>query len=418
MAEAPADAAPQPRLEADCELQGLLWHIMPLLSAEERHTFMEFVKSLKARKDAGEIPSVSVALMEQLPSVVGAELWQRCIDRQREEAAQQAEAPAGPTDDGAAPQQERNADAAGPPRGKNLVKVADALKRKALEERDEADANAEKKQKTLTTIAKEFICPITQELPIAPVTAEDGKIYEETAIREWFSKKDGEPTSPSTGAVIGTKLFPAPQVRNTIETLIQSGDIDDELATAWKQKLAEKLADETLVKETRALAKGGDGEAMYCLGTWYGTGLNGLAKDDVQARAWLERSAATRHPQGMAMFSSYLLGGIGGPQDKVFGIMNVTDAAHLGSDVGAFFLGKAFFKGTSGLPKDPARARFWIKKVVDRECEHKHLSSDARADAARWLHELDGGDDALYARLQRRHEEHQRRQREATALRE
>jgi hypothetical protein len=45
------------------------------------------------------------------------------------------------------------------------------------------DASPEKKQKVaLTTIAKEFVCPITQELPISPVTAEDGKIYEEKDI--------------------------------------------------------------------------------------------------------------------------------------------------------------------------------------------------------------------------------------------
>ncbi len=64
------------------------------------------------------------------------------------------------------------ADAAGPPpRGKNLVKVAEvayAMKKRALEERDEADANAEKKQKHLAAIAKEVICPITHELPINP----------------------------------------------------------------------------------------------------------------------------------------------------------------------------------------------------------------------------------------------------------
>ena len=107
----------------------------------------------------------------------------------------------------------------------------------------------EKKQKVaLTAIAKEFVCPITQELPIKPVTAEDGKIYEEKAIREWFSKKDGAPTSPSTGAVIGTKLFPAPQARNTIEALVKSGAIDGEIAEAWQKKLEQ----ESEVAVTRA----------------------------------------------------------------------------------------------------------------------------------------------------------------------
>ena len=61
----------------------------------------------------------------------------------------------------------------------------------------------------------------------------------------------------------------------------------------------------------------------------------------------------------------------------------------MGSDVGAYFLGEAFFRGTFGLPKDPVRARFWLRKVADDECAHKHLSDNAIAEAANWLRELD-----------------------------
>ena len=271
------------------------------------------------------------------------------IDRQREEAAQQAEAPAGPTD-GAAPQRKRTADAA---------------------------ELASPREEHTQQIAEEFICPISQELPIKPVIAEDGRIYEEKDIRQWFGTKR-EAKSPSTGAVIGTKLIPAPQIRNTIEKLVKSGAIEGELAEAWEIK----LEDETQVKETRAKAEGGDGEAMWRLGMWYGSGLNGLAKDAVQARAWLERSAATRHPQGMAMFSSYLLRGIGGPQDNIFGIMNLAQAAELGSDFGAYSLVDAFREGLHGLPKDPARARYWLNRAEDAERRN-------RAEAAR-LDELLG----------------------------
>ena len=247
----------------------------------------------------------------------------------------------------------------------------------------------EKKHKVataaLTTIAKEFICPITQELPIKPVTAEDGKIYEEKAIREWWSKKDGEPTSPSTGAIIGKKLFPAPQARNTIEALVKSGAIDGEIAEAWQKKLEQ----ETLVKGTRAKAEGGDGNAMYNLGLAYEVGSYGLAEDAVQARSWFERSAAARYPQGLAVYGKSLLRGVGGPRDNVFGIMNVTQAAGLGSDVAAFILGFAFFEGVHGLPKDTVRARYWLKKVVDGECEIKHLHQRNIAEAAVWLDQLD-----------------------------
>ena len=251
------------------------------------------------------------------------------------------------------------------------------------------DPSPEKKQKkALTAIAKEFICPITQELPIQPVTAEDGKIYEETAIRQWFAAKlenNESPTSPATGAEIGPKLLPAPQARNTIEALVESGAIDGEIAEAWTKKL--KL--ETLVKKTRAKADSGDGEAMWKLGVCYEYGCYGLAKDDVQSRAWYERSAAARDPRGMAKFGDCLLAGIGGPPDNVFGVMNVTQAAGLGSDLAATLLGLGFCKGDYGLPKDPVRARFWFKKVADGECEHKHLDDEGLREAAWWVEKLE-----------------------------
>ena len=236
------------------------------------------------------------------------------------------------------------ADAAGPPpRGKNLVKVAEvayAMKKRALEERDEADANAEKKQKHLAAIANEVICPITHELPIKPVTAEDGKIYEEKAIREWFLQKDGDPTSPSTGAVIGTRLLPAPQARNTIEALIKSGAIEGELAEAWREKLENKLK----VKEVGLKAEGGDGTAMWQLGLWYDFGRQGLPIDAVQSRAWYERSAAARDPKGMAAFGDALLCGWGGPQNTALGLVMASQAAELGSDLGRIFLARPFSK--------------------------------------------------------------------------
>ena len=376
MAEAPADAAaPQSRLPADWQpdVQRLLSDIVPLLSAEKLHTFREFVKGLKAKMDAREIPSFSMALMEQAPQVVGADLWQQCIDRQREEAAQQAEAPAGPTD-GTAPQRKRTADAA---------------------------ELASPREEHTQQIAEEFICPISQELPVKPVIAEDGRIYEEDHILKWFAMKR-EAKSPTTGAVIGTKLIAAPQIRNTIEKLVKSGAIKGELAEAWQKASAKNLAIETRVKELRVKADAGDGEAMYELGIWYQcnsirAGIQhsedpSLTEDTVQARAWFERSAAARDPKGLAVFGAYLVTGIGGPQDNVFGVMNLTQAAELGSQVGAHSLGKAFLNGDHGLPKDPARARYWLNREED-------CRAARRAAAAAAALELDGAPAEAAGRL-------------------
>ena len=67
----------------------------------------------------------------------------------------------------------------------------------------------------------------------------------------------------------------------------------------------------------------------------------------------------------------------------------MTQAAELGSEYGAYLLGKAFMTGFWGLPKDPARARFWLRKVADDECAHKQLTDLARADAVECLRALD-----------------------------
>ena len=63
--------------------------------------------------------------------------------------------------------------------------------------------------------------------------------------------------------------------------------------------------------------------------------------------------------------------------------------ARAAQEVGAYRLGWAFFHGKHGLSKDPARARVWLKRVVDGECCIKHLSDSAKAKAAEWLRELD-----------------------------
>ena len=167
--------------------------------------------------------------------------------------------------------------------------------------------------------------------------------------------------------------------------LIKSGAIEGELATAW----TEKLEQETKVKEMRAKAEGGDRYAMFRLGLWYQLGRNGLTKDAAQARAWCERSAAARDPRGIAAFGEYLLGGFGGPRNTTLGLVLVSQAAALGSDVGAYYLGDAFFQGKHGLSADRVQARFWLKKVAEGVCKFKHLNKGGIAEAATWLRELD-----------------------------
>ncbi len=264
--------------------------------------------------------------------------------------------------------------------------MADNRKRSgdAIDFTEDTSPQEKKMRASINDVAADLRCPITQELPVDPVIAKDGKIYEREAILEWFRKKEGDATSPSTGKVIDTELVPAVQVRNTIAELIKSGAIEGEIAEAWTKK----LETEKEVKKVRAKAEGGDGEAMDLLGVWYGHGSNGLSKDMAQARAWYGRSAAAGNPMGMASYGEYLLFGLGGSYETSLGLVNVTEAATLGSDLGAFRLGESFSDGQHGLPKDPARARVWLKKVVDGECKIQHVDDAAKAYAAKLLEEL------------------------------
>ena len=227
-----------------------------------------------------------------------------------------------------------------------------------------------KRMKTVMhSIVDEYLCPITQELPIDPVMAEDGKIYERWAIAKWLLEHQ---RSPSTGLAMGAMLVGSSQVRNTLEHLVKSGAIKGDKATAWKKK----LKDEKTVKELRAKAEQHDAGAIRELAIAYSFGKFSLPKDDVQARAWYGRGAALHHVKCMAFYGEWLTKGIGGEPIPMLGIVYTTRAAEGGSNLSASQLGRALLKGKHGLPKDPAHAKYWLGKVVDGSCQEKHLKDD------------------------------------------
>ena len=63
-------------------LQQLLTDVVGQLGREDRKRFLEFVHDLKEKRDAGEIPSLSEALLRGGDAVVGAEVWRRACERQ------------------------------------------------------------------------------------------------------------------------------------------------------------------------------------------------------------------------------------------------------------------------------------------------------------------------------------------------
>ena len=72
-----------------------------------------------------------------------------------------------------------------------------------------------KKKRKRPSLPSEFLCPITQDVMVDPVSTEDGHTYERSAIARWLSKKK---TSPLTGAALKTTaLVPNIVLRKLIE---------------------------------------------------------------------------------------------------------------------------------------------------------------------------------------------------------
>eukprot|EP00931_Biecheleriopsis_adriatica_P025689 TRINITY_DN156_c0_g1_i2.p1 TRINITY_DN156_c0_g1~~TRINITY_DN156_c0_g1_i2.p1 ORF type:complete len:274 (-),score=55.71 TRINITY_DN156_c0_g1_i2:221-940(-) len=73
-------------------------------------------------------------------------------------------------------------------------------------------------------------CPITMALPIDPVLAEDGHIYERDALKLWLTENG---VSPMTKQKISSNVTPALSVRQTIEELLDAGAVDDDAASEF-----------------------------------------------------------------------------------------------------------------------------------------------------------------------------------------
>ena len=224
----------------------------------------------------------------------------------------------------------------------------------------------------------ELVCPITFSLPVDPVMAEDGKVYERSAIEEWLKKQR---KSPVTNLEMGTKLLPALQVKSMIRTMVASGALTGDKVDAWKLKLEE----EEKVAEMRRKAEAGEGWAMYNLGNWYKYGKNGLAEDKAKAFEWYEKSHEAGYARGTGGLGSCYLDGAGVPKCPMRGATLLSQAAECGSKHACNTLGLAYADGLWGFPKDEKMARRYFSMVASAAI--KDCSDASKEKAATWLRE-------------------------------
>ena len=216
----------------------------------------------------------------------------------------------------------------------------------------------------------ELMCPICQSLPVDPVTAEDGRVYERHAIHMWFEKNPGqECKSPYTGNLMGKKLVPACQIKNTIERLVSRRVLVGEAADEWQRVTEETKTYTSELKELIVKAETGDTWAMSRLGFTFRDGNMGAKEDKKKAAVWLRKASQKGDPSASQALGVLYARGDGVKLCKGRGILELVHAAMLGSEHGCVCIGNHLANGEGLSEKDFGAAVFWYKKSL--QCNSK-----------------------------------------------
>jgi len=248
-----------------------------------------------------------------------------------------------------------------------------------------AEETSKRRKSVIDAVAKEFICPISLELPVEPVTAEDGRVYNRADIQKHIDNADDDNLrSPVTGAPMGPTLVPAVQVQNTLHALIESGAVEDDSGERLKKVIAMKKK-----------AEAGDPKAMCHLSDWYYSGRNGLHQDMKLSYEWASKAADLNRVEGIAYKGEHLYKGLGVDKDEVTGGTLLGIAAGKDNASSCYFLGYEFYKGTRGLPQDHKLAKYWLRKALelnqdDEKNNGPDLADGTIDDCKKMLEELDG----------------------------
>ena len=232
------------------------------------------------------------------------------------------------------------------------------------EDEERASELESERKIAIDAIVKEYLCPISLELPVEPVTAEDGRVYNRADIMKHIknAKNDKNLRSPVTNEKMGPKLVPAVQVQNMMRALVESGAVDDASIETWKK-----------VDETRSKAMNGDPQAMSDLSVWHFDGSNGLVEDDVTSYSWAKKAADLGNTGAKANVGFMLYKGYGVERDPTEAVLTLGIAAGMGSPQAALYLARMYHTMISMdddddddgcFTKDNDKARYWLNKAL------------------------------------------------------
>ena len=234
------------------------------------------------------------------------------------------------------------------------------------------------------SVLETLTCPITLELPLDPVMADDGIIYERSSIEEHLQRSD---KSPIKNVRMGNKLIESHQVKSMIESLVENAaDKEQGLVNSYKERLDQKKVIDNLVAQAQA----GNVPVMLQVAENYYEGKNGFDLNQKRGFHWYSKAADEGNAVGMALAGIHMLErSMGRVRTEMTGLSLVSNAAHKhGSDQACIFLGLALADGNSVLERNVKRAIKLLQLGVSGDCQYLHASEESIQRARRRLSEL------------------------------
>ena len=261
--------------------------------------------------------------------------------------------------------------------GANKYFYAQSGKRKA---EGEAQEDLCEDSSVSDPLVAEYLCPITQELPIDPVLAEDGRCYERDAIKKWLSMDQSTAgvRSPVTNEPMGKKLLPATQVKNMLMHLVQRGILKGETVDKWRTTMDKKAEYDERIAHLDTKAKAGDIIAIRYLGFGYRDGTrDGLKVDAKRAKHYFKEGMKLGDPRCTTSLALMHVDGKGSTKKSpTYGMALMMRGAMLGSEHACAYIGWAYAHGQLDFPKDAAMATMWYRRAAT-ECDGCHDTGPA-----------------------------------------
>lgn len=237
-----------------------------------------------------------------------------------------------------------------------------------------------KRKRTETMEARRITCPITLDLPINPVMACDGYVYEHSAITEHFRRNtsNGKAKSPMTNEMMDVTLIPSPQMADMIQAMIEFGHIEQEFANVWiaGRKIKQDV-DEVIRK-----ASNGDSDAQVKLVYYhrYGFPKEVYSTNHEIAHDMLISASDQDHPSALASHAAFLFdGGDDCKKDPIHAAFLLGKAVAYGSEHACYMMGWFYENGYQRFCKNPKLAHAYYKRMVS--CKYKDTTEIYRKQA-------------------------------------